>query len=364
MKLKYLLGFQNHKTIYRNFKKLIVVALITMTYSCNKTPDDACDCLKNTANEYIVKGVKISSIDDLREPCKNILDKFKDDATARAKINDCAKDVFANWNDKVFNEVKGKKLEFPSFTFNTPQDFINELSKDFAEYKYWKTNVEVKGVYISNLKFSPFLDSFEDSLYLLAAYPQQGNDFENRFVFSINKKMFDVTKFSEPFYSPSYLRENVLVWDTKELKYIDLKGGYIRDYIKELLNADFSTNTTGTILEDVSFTGNYNSEPISIKQWYKNRIDYIVKDPQFTNFISDMKTGRYKLIGMGDFESVFGKGNLQFCLSKADIKGTMLKTDRGDLRMQIESISNIIKLPSNNLMTSPGKSYDFSSYMQ
>ena len=43
---------------------------------------------------FMVQGVNIESIDDLREPCKDLLDHFKEDAAARAIILSAGEKVF------------------------------------------------------------------------------------------------------------------------------------------------------------------------------------------------------------------------------------------------------------------------------
>ena len=63
----------------------IIVASVFLT-SCSKKPEDACACIQKAANDFMVKGVKMESIDDLREPCKDLIDRFKEDATGRAMI--------------------------------------------------------------------------------------------------------------------------------------------------------------------------------------------------------------------------------------------------------------------------------------
>ena len=71
----------------------IFIAIILLA-SCSKKPEDACGCIQKAANDFMVQGVKIESIDDLREPCKDLLDHFKEDAAARAIILSAGEKVF------------------------------------------------------------------------------------------------------------------------------------------------------------------------------------------------------------------------------------------------------------------------------
>jgi hypothetical protein len=63
-------------------------------FSCSTKPQDACNCIKEAANKYVQEGVEIENIDDLREPCKDLIDKFKEDPSGRAMIIATGTQVF------------------------------------------------------------------------------------------------------------------------------------------------------------------------------------------------------------------------------------------------------------------------------
>ena len=77
--------------------------------SCSSKPEDACNCIKESANKYVQEGVEIESIDDIRIPCKELIDKFQEDPNARALIISTGTQVFANLENKQFTEIDGEE---------------------------------------------------------------------------------------------------------------------------------------------------------------------------------------------------------------------------------------------------------------
>ncbi|MFY8184433.1 MAG: hypothetical protein ACOVLD_00065 [Bacteroidia bacterium] len=130
------------KKIIVNFTAIALSAMILT--SCAKKPEDACVCIQKAANDFMVKGVKIESIDDLREPCKELIDQFKEDAAARALIVETGTSVLESLNNKELIKIEGDELPvLPAYTFNTIGEFNKERSKDGGEYKFFRTHVTV-----------------------------------------------------------------------------------------------------------------------------------------------------------------------------------------------------------------------------
>jgi len=136
------------------FKKLSLVLLPLLFIGCkNYTDKDACNCIKKTANEFMLQGIKITDIDDLKEPCEDILEGFRKDPKARAKIAACANEVFASIEQKKLIEIKGEILEeFPVLEYENLNDFYSEIKsnkglKDQA-YKLHNSKIIFKSVFV------------------------------------------------------------------------------------------------------------------------------------------------------------------------------------------------------------------------
>jgi hypothetical protein len=79
----------------------------------------------------MLQGIKITDIDDLKEPCEDILEGFRKDPKARAKIAACANEVFASIEQKKLIEIKGEILEeFPVLEYENLNDFYSEIKSN------------------------------------------------------------------------------------------------------------------------------------------------------------------------------------------------------------------------------------------
>lgn len=352
-------------------KTIIVSLMVTsLLISCSTTPEDACGCIQQAANDYMLQGVKVSRMNDLRAPCQSQIDAVKNDAKARAKITACVTEVMENIENKTLCKVDTASPEFPAHSFKTMQDFVEAVNKEGGEYKYWRTTITIDEVYISSL--SALNDSiFEKDkegkeFYLIGGFAKQGNDWSGNTALKISKKLVNPKLFQEPF-----KLYDKLIWDTKEHKYLD--GLFSKDteaakYIGDLLKEDYLVSVSGS---EEGLVQEYESqflpnpyeymEEVPKEAWIGNRVQYTRQQKGFETFIEDMKKGRYKYITQEDFNKIAGNGSSHLCLTKAKIQGVVFKSQAG-VGIEVSVIENIKKMPYPSLLSSPGKTYDFSQY--
>ncbi len=129
---------------------------ITALTSCKKNPKEACDCVKTTANEYMMKGIK-ANMEQLREPCAKILDQFKEDPKAVALISSCTDTVLKNIETRTLMEVDGKTPVLPEFTFNNASEAATAVDAEEGAYKYLNSRIIIKDCFIekTHLEFLP-----------------------------------------------------------------------------------------------------------------------------------------------------------------------------------------------------------------
>ncbi len=98
----------------------------------------------------MLQGTKISSIDDLREPCKDLIDKFSEDAAARALITDCGKTVLDAIDSKTLLEIEGEeKKDFELYEFANCEEFEKFFEdKKNDPYRYKNCRVIIKESFI------------------------------------------------------------------------------------------------------------------------------------------------------------------------------------------------------------------------
>jgi hypothetical protein len=305
-------------------KKIISIALFAIILtSCSKKPEDACGCIEKAANDFMVQGVKIESIDDLRQPCIDLIDQFKDDAAARALIIERGTKVLESLKNKELIKIEGEELPvLPSYTFNTIGEFNTERFKDGGEYKFFRTHIAInEPVYIGNHDVQRRNTAFSSS----------------------NKKSqiyiaLDSTLKNNPFYSGIIIDEFYLLVDTKT-----------HNFVLDSSKLDIAAKTINLF--------NWNEGSISGISSSVNAFNEIEKVTGFNNFISDLKSGRYYRVGNfnqdgGDtkefqkqaasLENVFGR---TMCFSKAEGFSGVYEGKS----ITVDKINNITKLPPPNL---------------
>lgn len=309
------------KIIYLNF--LICMFL----FSCTSKPEDACNCIKETANKYVMDGVEIESIDDLRMPCKDLIDKFENEASGRSMIIVTGKEVLANLEKKMFTKIDGEDLpEFPSFTFNTIQDFYDATRKPGGKYKYWRTNVEIKKAYLIN----GHEDEYDNTLLYVfdAVYPRVVHSYKEIGI-RIPRNKFDMKEIRKEL-NFAQMRQ---VFDTKDQLFLnqnnDLNEG----------DLDFKiANIMDLLIE----------HPNGDDEWGSNSevedLNTIIESKKVRNFLSDLKSGRYLLIEDNlstKLETIYGE---KYSMSEVSIKGVVGYNNHEWNYIDATSIYNIKKL--------------------
>lgn len=308
-------------------KKLIIkisaifIAIILLA-SCSKKPEDACGCIQKAANDFMVQGVKIESIDDLREPCKDLLDHFKEDAAARAIILSAGEKVFESLKNKELIKIEGEELPaFPTYTFNTLAEFIDLQKKDGAIYKYWKTEVTIKDAFISQIV------SQNDSEYATTGYANvTANLTDKNIGIRFPKKQFDST-FSKSIQLPLFYG----LFDSKSnnfIKYNSEINGDIRNVIEHQLE--------------------YPNGDGWVETMHRDELKNIISHAGYENFVQDLKNGRYLWLGENDINSLrkneFGNKDIM-CLTTLSLSGTVQYNSYEWLYIVVSNASNFKHAP-------------------
>ena len=127
--------------------------LIFFLSSCSSsTPEDACNCIKQTANAFMLQGTKPSGIEDLRAPCADLIDKFNEDALGRALITDVATEVLEAIESKTLFAIEGEDfVDFETVEFNNIKDFEEWrdeiIAKDGGDYEVLNKKIVIKKAY-------------------------------------------------------------------------------------------------------------------------------------------------------------------------------------------------------------------------
>lgn len=301
--------------------------LCSLLYSCSSKPEDACNCIKETANRYVYDGVEIEDIDDLRMPCKDLIDKFEKDAIGRSMIIATGEEVLKNLEEKKFTKIEGKDLpEFPSYSFNTIQDFYNATREAGGMYKYWRTNVEIKKAYLINVHE----DEYDNELLYVfdAVYPRIKHSFES-IGLRIPRSKFDIKKISKDL----NFTQMSQVFDTKDEIFLNQKSDFkegdydykIANIMYLLINNPNGDDGLGSIseIEDLNAI-----------------IESNLKD----NFLSDLKSGRYLYVSDGlsiRLDKSYGE---KYSMTEVSIRGVVGYNDNEWNYIDATSIYNIKKL--------------------
>lgn len=325
------------KKIIVNFSTIALSAMILT--SCAKKPEDACVCIQKAANDFMVKGVKIESIDDLREPCKELIDQFKEDAAARALIVETGTSVLESLNNKELIKIEGDELPvLPAYTFNTIGEFNKERSKDGGDYKFFRTHVTVN-----------------EPVYL-----GSNSGWKNTAFSSSDKKQnikitLDSTIKDNEFYSGIDIDDYYLLVDTKT-----------HDFLLDSSKLDIAAHTFHIL--------QWGEGSVSGIQKSIDAFNEIEKIAGYTTFISDLKSGRYYRVGNfnmdgGDtkefqkqaasLSNVFG---ISMCFSKADsFSGIYIKG-----ALEVDKITNIKKVapPNFELLNRAGEQMDIKAAIE
>lgn len=262
-------------------RTLLLTASLFILSCTSKTPEDACDCIKETANAFMLQGTQISNIDDLREPCKETIDLFTEDAAARALITDCGKEVLEALERKELFEVNGVKPEFPTKSFNTIEELNSFLTEGSDKYKFHNYNIVINNSYVhtDNARLESLCQIPEpivyDEIYLSDWQYASSRDWSNETRVRLSVKASDSLAAVIP---PSLEFEDTHVIDVWEKRAVP--------YQKDLYNlsqglAEYTLGGYGVYISDVLSHDDY--------------VNDLVGDC-LPDFVNDAAEGRYVFI--------------------------------------------------------------------
>ncbi len=289
------------KKLIVNFRAIALIAIVLT--SCAKKPEDACVCIQKAANDFMVQGVEIESIDDLREPCKDLIDQFKEDAAARALISETGTSVLESIEKKELIKIEGEELPaFPTYTFNTLAEFIDLISKKGGKYKYWKTEVTIKDAFIGGHNAH---NAQNDSEYGATGYATFTADITDKNIgIRFPKKQFDST-FSKSIELPLFYG----LFDSKT-----------NNFVK------YNSEIDGDIFSVIEHQLEYPNGNGWDETQYRDKLKNIISHPGYENFVQDLKNGRYLWFGVNDMNSLrkneFGNKSIM-CLTTISLSGTV-----------------------------------------
>ena len=318
-----------------------IVSICFFLFSCSTKPEDACNCIKEAANKYVQEGVEIENIDDVRVPCKDLIDKFQEDPSARAMIIATGTEVYANLENKQFTEIVGEDLpEFPSFTFNTIQEFYDATRKPGGKYKYWRTNIEIKKAYLINARE----DEYDNKLLYVfdAIYPRKNNSNEDIGI-RIPRNKLDINKISKDL----CFNELDQVFDTKDKLFLN--------QVDELAENDIHykiSNIMSFLIDNPSGDDDWgsNSEVSDLTE--------ILESKKINNFLNELKNGRYLFIDdemSKKLSEIYGE---KYSLTEVSIKGVVGYDDHEWNYIDATSIENIKKLEIPSELKRKGNKID------
>ena len=105
-----------------NYIPRLGIALLALTLTaCGPKPEDVCDCVRQSANDWMLKGIRPSEA-KLLAPCAEMMAKLKDNEAAKVKVEADYEDVQRGLNEKKLLAVDGKTPEFAAL--NTTLDSV------------------------------------------------------------------------------------------------------------------------------------------------------------------------------------------------------------------------------------------------
>ena len=134
----------------KNMFRLGSVLLALALTACGPKPEEVCDCMRQSANNWMLKGIKPSEA-KLLAPCAEMMAKLKEDQAAKVKIEADYEDVRRSLNEKKLLAVGGKTPVFPSLP-TTLDSVLAAYKIDYAAAQYRYLNlpvlVSITGLYV------------------------------------------------------------------------------------------------------------------------------------------------------------------------------------------------------------------------
>ncbi|MCB9426669.1 MAG: hypothetical protein H6584_06535 [Flavobacteriales bacterium] len=349
-------------------KRFFLIAVVSsLILSCSSKPEEACHCIKKAANTYIEQGLKLTSKQDLRLPCEEIIDEFENNAEARAMIISCGEEALKAIRNKEFINIEGEEFVYPTYTFSTLSELRNEVEgSEDNYYKYWKADITIEKVFLSKVFYRDDIIGFGDNGndYRFEGFDQQAYKDVGFGLFMEKDKM--KKEILNKLKNPVELKED-LVWDVDSLQYIDgltHKNMKSARHIGELIKGPtvyYDYYNGEHIKETSAYFENYR-QPTTRYDWYSKKLEYTRNTGIYSTIIEDLKRGRFKYISKEDFEKIAGRGKTELCLISAKIKGQIMKNGLNSLSLQLSDISDIEVFETPGLFTEPGEKIDLSQY--
>ena len=116
---------------------LPAAGLLALAFSaCSPKPEDVCNCIRQSANDFMLKGERPSEA-KLLAPCAEMLAKMKDNEAAKIKIKADYEDVRKAGEEKKLLAVDGKTPVFPPLTV-VYDSVLSDFAHDYraATYRY------------------------------------------------------------------------------------------------------------------------------------------------------------------------------------------------------------------------------------
>ena len=120
-----------------NYIPQLGIALLALTLTaCGPKPEDVCDCVRQSANDWMLKGIRPSEA-KLLAPCAEMMAKLKDNEAAKVKVEADYEDVQRGLNEKKLLAVDGKTPEFAALN-TTLDSVLTDYQHDYeaAQYRY------------------------------------------------------------------------------------------------------------------------------------------------------------------------------------------------------------------------------------
>ncbi len=305
-----------------NFVSCLIIA--TLLSSCAKKPEDACNCIQKAANDFMVKGVKIETIDDLREPCKDLIDKFKEDASGRATIVEAGMKVLESLKNKELIKIEGEEMPvFPSYTFQTISEFIDLTKNDGGIYKYWKTEVTINDAFIGPI------ESENETLYGTSGYAQATSDITGRKI---------GVRFPKSMVKPDFTKSINLPL------FYGLFDGTTNNFIK------YDSKINGDIRSVIEHQISFPNGDGWVETSYRDQLKNIISQPGYENFVEDLMKGRYLWMSEDDIKTLRNNdfnGKEIRCLTNISFTGEVKYNSNEWLYIEVKKIigSRDEKLP-------------------
>lgn len=314
--------------------KYILFVIPFIIVSCSSL-DDSCECIKSSANEFIIKG-EMPSLDELEGTCSDYISSYENGSIENDSITTLLFEAMTRIKTKEFYLINGKVPSLKPLDFSNPSDFRTVLTSKGGEYKLWQCDISIDNIYLGT--YTEDKKKIENDSILIYLHTTNSSD-EPLLSALISREVVENSKLMPGI---KYTGE---VWDTQRLRYLSAieKNSKIVNYIENVVNKEYLIGYSERISEyDEEFKSDVWSyaENVTKQTWSNNRINYVARHNGYQNFSDDLYKGRYISINKETFESLMSNTKGTFCFNSMSLKGKLLKNNQGGYYIEIKSISN------------------------